>query len=80
MMYNVNKVNVNKNAVCVWLAVCFSAVRSVGVEQSLSRRGDAAWAQLQTDPEWLHDPENTEPEQVLGSGVCTGSGEMQVRG
>lgn len=53
-------------------------VGSDGAQFFLSWSGSAEYTELQTDAQWLCDTQNTEPEQKVGTGLCTCSGEMQV--
>lgn len=53
-------------------------VGSDGAQFFLSWSGSAERVELQTDAQWLCDTQTAEPEQEVGTGLSTRSGEMQV--
>ncbi len=55
-------------------------VRSDGDQFSLSWPGSDKHTQLQADSQWPHDTEASAPQQEVGTGLHTCSGEMQVTG
>lgn len=68
----------NKDVLEIGLFLFVCPVRSDGAQFFLSWSWSAEHAELQTDAQWLCDTQTAEPEQEVGKGICTRSGEMQV--